>query len=392
MDIRLILAIVFFAILGIFLINKRKKLTTQGYFPFFYFSMYKTKLGLNGMNFLAKKFPKTFKVLSNIGIVVGFIGMALISYELIKNLIKLFYQPEVVAQSVGLVLPFQVKGGFYVPFEYWILSIFILAVVHEFSHGIIARLHNIKIKSSGFAFLGILVPVLPAAFVEPDESKLNKAKTKKQLAVFAAGPFSNIVLGFMVLAFLIFAMGPIANQVVINDGVKVTGFIDGNYPASTSGLKPGEIILAIDDVNTLDANNFSNYLSTRFAGDMVKLKTNESYYTITLGEHPEDSTKGYLGVTISQNTKMNPDFIEKYGKFSANVILWFAGLLFWLYLLNLGIGLFNLVPLGPVDGGRMLKVVLLKYFEEKKALAIWSRVSMFFLIVILVNILAGFFF
>jgi len=32
----------------------------------------------------------------------------------------------------------------------------------------------------------------------------------------------------------------------------------------------------------------------------------------------------------------------------------------------MGIGLFNLVPLGPIDGGRMLQVVLQKFSKNKK--------------------------
>jgi membrane-associated protease RseP (regulator of RpoE activity) len=61
-------------------------------------------------------------------------------------------------------------------------------------------------------------------------------------------------------------------------------------------------------------------------------------------------------------------------------------------LLNLGIGLFNLVPLGPVDGGRMLRLVLHKFFEKKRADKIWKNISVFFLTIILINILAGFIF
>ena len=63
----------------------------------------------------------------------------------------------------------------------------------------------------------------------------------------------------------------------------------------------------------------------------------------------------------------------------------------WLYILNLGIGLFNLLPLGPVDGGRMLQTALLRFFSEKRANAIWKNVSIFFLMVIIFNIAMGFF-
>ena len=46
-----------------------------------------------------------------------------------------------------------------------ISALAIVAIPHEFAHGIFARLNNLRVKSSGFALFG---PIL-AAFVEPDE-------------------------------------------------------------------------------------------------------------------------------------------------------------------------------------------------------------------------------
>ena len=166
--------------------------------------MYKTKLGLNAMDWGADRFRKPIKYLSYAGIAVGFLGMVFISFILIKGMVNMFIRPEV-AQGVALVLPFKMKGAIGVPFFYWIISIFIIAVIHEFSHGIVARAFKIKLKSSGFAFLAVLLPIIPAAFVEPDEKQLNKSPIYQQLSVFAAGPFSNILLAIIIFLFFSFA-------------------------------------------------------------------------------------------------------------------------------------------------------------------------------------------
>ena len=79
---------------------------------------------------------------------------------------------------------------FYVPFWYWLIALFILAVVHEFAHGVIGERWGVRIKSSGFAFLGILAPIMPAAFVEPNEEDLAKKKWWQKIAVFG-GRFSK---------------------------------------------------------------------------------------------------------------------------------------------------------------------------------------------------------
>ena len=66
------------------------------------------------------------------------------------------------------------------------------------------------------------------------------------------------------------------------------------------------------------------------------------------------------------------------------------GLFYWLYVLNLGIGLFNLAPMGPLDGGRMLLVTLQQYMDEKKAIRYWKNIGLFFLALVLINIAFSF--
>jgi membrane-associated protease RseP (regulator of RpoE activity) len=63
------------------------------------------------------------------------------------------------------------------------------------------------------------------------------------------------------------------------------------------------------------------------------------------------------------------------------------GLFFWLALLNIGVGLFNLLPMGPLDGGRILLTTFTKFFGEKKAKKInkiitWVLFIMFLLLLI----------
>jgi len=47
------------------------------------------------------------------------------------------------------------------------------------------------------------------------------------------------------------------------------------------------------------------------------------------------------------------------------------------------LGLANLLPLGPVDGVRMFKVAMNKYFGEKKGNQVWMKVSYLFFLIIL---------
>ena len=385
LDFQSISAIVFLILLSIYVYLKRKKLQTHGFFPLFYFSMYKTKFGLNFMDRFAKKFNKTLKFLGYLGIVIGFLGMIFLAITLIQNLYNLFITPET-APGVGLVLPFKAKGVFFVPFFHWIISIFIIALVHEFGHGIVARVHDIKVKSSGFAFLAVLIPIIPAAFVEPDEKVLRKRPYKQQLSVFAAGPFTNIILAFIVLALSAIVLSPILDSIAEYKGVKITGFIEGDYPAKKAGIEEGEIVTHIDETEITTLDEFSGILLDKSPGTKIKLKTDKNTYNIILAKNPEKEESSYLGVYVKQEAGIKDSFKGKYGNFIPAVIMWIAGLFGWLIILNLGIGLFNLVPIGPLDGGRMLQLVLHKFFDEKKANKIWYYTSMIFLVIVLANI------
>lgn len=388
MDYQGIAAIVFIILMVLFLYIKRKKIQIQRiFFPVLYFVMYKTKAGLKSMDFAAKRFPNVLKGLSFLGVLIGFLGMILIVIELLKNTVNLLIKPGI-APGIQPVLPFEAKGVFFVPFIYWILAIFIIAGVHEFSHGMISRLYKVKIKSSGVAFLGIVLPLIPAAFVEPEEKQLVKRSLTAQLSVFAAGPFANIITAGIVLLLVVHVAAPISGAAFDTNGVEIVDVVDDG-PFAQAGVQTGEIIHKMESTKIDSVKNFTDALNKYDAGDIVVIKTEESAYAVQLGSHPQNETKPYLGISTKQFREVKPGFAAKYGTFIPRAIEWISGFLYWLFVLNLGIGLFNLLPLGPIDGGRMLKAVL-ERISPKKGYRIWKFVSLFFFAVILFNVVAGF--
>ena len=128
----------------------------------------------------------------------------------------------------------------------------------------------------------------------------------------------------------------------------------------------------------------------------MKVGTDKGNYDIKLASNPQNSSLPYLGVYVRQDIFVNQSFEKRYGSFVTNAVLWFngrpyvPGLFYWLIVLNLGIGLFNLIPIGPIDGGRMLNAVLFKYFKKERAAKIARLISSFFLMLILINIAMGF--
>lgn len=394
MDVQNIAAIVFLVLLAAFLIWKRKRVDLQKlFFPLLYVVMYRTTLGLKQMDSWAKRFPRVVQWFGTVSVFIGFAGMAVIAFTLIKGLYTVLLGTA--APAVSLVLPFKAKGTFYVPFFYWILTIFIIAVVHEFCHGLLARRHGIPVKSSGFAFLSVLIPVLPAAFVEPEEKNLEKKPKMAQLAVFAAGPVSNLVTAGLVILLVLVVLNPLSSLLYTPTGVQITGLANmtdgGKYPAEIAGVLPGDRIVGIGDGPIHTVADFTTLLKAKKPGDTISITTNRTMYTLALAANPDDAAKPYLGVFVQQDTERNAAVVAQYGRWPFPVFDAISGFCFWLYALSLGIGLFNLLPLGPIDGGRMLKTALRAFFSEAKANLLWKWTGLFFLAVILLNLSLGFF-
>jgi len=225
-----------------------------------------------------------------------------------------------------------------------------------------------------------------SSFVEPDEKQLGKRRTKQQLAVFAAGPFSNVILAFCILGIFAFAGAPLVEAMVDFDGIQIVELAEGDFPAQSAGMEVGEVIQGLEGITLTDASNFSTILKTKKPGDTITVSTNKTDYQVTLTANPKNASIAFIGLSAKPKVIVKDSFKAQYGDFTATVLLWFIGLFYWLFLLNLGIGLFNLVPLGPIDGGRMFRTVTEKFVHQKKANRICLFVSFFVLSTIILNI------
>lgn len=378
-----VFAAVFVVALAVFVWLKRSRIELQkALFPLLYVIMYRSSFGLGWMSSFALRFPRALRIVGDIGTGVGFLGMALIAFELVRSTVMLLSGAGV--PGVQPVLPIEAKGVFYIPFSYWIVSIFLIALVHEFAHGVLANVHKIKVKSSGFAFLSVFIPIIPAAFVEPDERVLSSKSARSQLAVFAAGPFSNII--FAVLLFGIIALlNPLIGAAFIPAGVELT---EVSGPSIDAGLKQGDVVVALANQSVLSSMNVSSILSAYAPGDSVEVKTKDKSVIVNLGASPSNESKPHMGIKAKPYLAVNASFAGQYGSFAPPLLKWSSTLLVVLLMLNVGIGLFNLLPLGPLDGGRMFQLVCVKLFK-KNGIKVWSYVSLFFVALIFVNLVVG---
>jgi len=387
MDLQVITAIIFVIFLSIFLYKKRSHIVLQKVlFPFLYLILYRSDFGVNFIDKFAKKHKEGIKFFGYSCIGLSIVGMIFISVNIIMMIYNMIVQP-VAQPGVALVLPFtNVPGIGYLSFFHWIIAIFFLAIIHEFCHGIVAKAHGLHIKSTGFAFFSILAPIIPAAFVEPDEKKLEKESDVVQYSVFSAGPIINIIAAVLIALLIMPAFSGIEQRITDPDGFAFS-VIEGDYPVADAGIKDG-IIQAVNREKVTDFDSFIDITYGVKPGEEFILLTDQGEYTLTTVASPDNPKKGFIGIMPVENKrKPKPEYAWISSPFN-----WTKDLFRWLFLLNFFIGLFNLLPLGIVDGGRILKTFLNKVMEDKqKAQKIWGFISFLFLAMLLFGLLTTYF-
>ena len=205
--------------------------------------------------------------------------------------------------------------------------------------------------------------------------------------MFSAGPFSNILTGFLFIAIMSFVTAPLYDATHDSDGIQVNELI-ADYPMEATGIELPFIIKGINGQETLNFQEFLDETNHIGSNQQMTLQTDKGDYTITTAENPENKSKGFIGVSNFEIVRVsNKEIAEKYGSFTPPLMAWIHMLFFWLWIVSWGVGLFNLLPLGPVDGGRMLLTALQGITKnEKRSKKIWSIVSLSSLILIFINL------
>lgn len=376
--------LLFYTAIVILLVIKRKKIDVQAKVIF----LYRTQFGLSWMDKYSKKFREWIILAGYVGVGAGFIGLIVISIILVKNLVD-YFTSDLAVSGAAIVYPgMNVPGVGILPFWDWIIAIFVIALVHEFSHGIVARAHNIEVKNTGIVLFG---PIL-GAFVEPDEKKMQKEADIKQYSILAAGSFSNIILAVIAILLLSFVLTPIVQRMVEPAGFTFQEYAGEEFPFAKAGISPGTIITGINQIKTSNFQEFSDELNYLKPGEKATINTKTGSYEIILAENPDHSRKSFLGIKeIKNEVEVKEEYLSGIKGGLYIILRWLAGFLRWLFLLSFGIGLFNLLPLPIVDGGRMAQVFLHKLKGLQLGERRYRQVSLLFLLLLLVNLALPFF-
>jgi membrane-associated protease RseP (regulator of RpoE activity) len=381
MDLEIISVLAFFGILGIIIYWDRKNIEFK-----YGIVMRRTKKGKRMIHNFADKHRKKLQILGNIGIIVCIIASIYGISMFLGSTYNVLFEPEEAEQEIKLVLPSvgSMKLPTFalgVPFWYWIIGIFVVLFAHEPMHALLVRTEKVTIKSFGL----LLLVVLPGAFVDPDEKEIKKISTIKKLRIFAAGSFGNIIVGGIVIALMLGSNFLIdsamaGNGILFEDTIEDTG-------AQAVGLEG--VIIAVNDKEVKNILDFRNSLEDIKPGDIVDVKTTEGNFRIKTTPHPEDQELAFIGISRPKTLFVYKGLFEGYGVVPGNIlyiISWIFGLLQWTYVLNIGIGIFNLFPIKPLDGGLMLEEIVKHFYKGKKVSYIVNGVSLIMIGLVLINL------
>jgi membrane-associated protease RseP (regulator of RpoE activity) len=334
----------------------------------------RTNMGLSLMDRIANRHRELIKLLGYIGVGAGFLSMLAIIFILLQSVYTLLTVSNAVS-PISPVLPGVripgVASEFFVPFVQGVIAIFIIAVVHEFAHGVVARAHDIKVKSSGPAVIGPLF----AAFVELDDKQAAKKDDIVNYSIFAAGTFSNILLAILIMLTLSFIFAPINSNFFQEEGIRLIDVTEGT-PAAAAGLTPDMEIKYIDGQEINSVVDAVSVLQFTRPNELVTFNDGTNDFAVTSGQNENFPKRGFFGIVMAPVIHNSQTVYYK-------VFSWIQGLLALTATLSLGIGLANMIPIGPIDGGKMLHLAMKRIKGETKANKTFVGFSILMLIVIL---------
>lgn len=337
-----------------------------------FYLVYRT-VKFNNALAVVSKWKRFWKAVWSLGAFAGMGLLIFIAYSLIRNLMLLSTRSIQAAQLTVLV-PGVTVGWPSLP--YMLTSIFILIISHEAAHGIASLVEGIPVKSSGM----FLAAVLPGGFVEIDEEKLEKAGEIQRLRIFAAGSFSNVVLGGVALLLVVnfpVLLAPFYHTVP--GGVLITDVVK-HGAAETAGIKRWDIIYAIDQRRITNVTDLRNYMKQIPPYSKIAVTTNRGDYVLYTKPDPGNVSKSLIGIVPFDFYQPVFSFLPASGAYHAFMTA------YWSNTVLVSVALINMLPIYPLDGGRYLDS-LLKLMKVERRSGIRSAASIFFASVLTLNLI-----
>lgn len=263
--------------------------------------------------------------------------------------------PSTRGGNIGVTFP---GYDIFIPWWYALIAIIATLVPHELAHGVLSKVHHVKVKSTGLLTFGAL-PL--GAFVEPDEENLKSKSSISRTRVYAVGSLANFAVGILCILSLT-SITVALDYLVLSDGVKVIGF-DKGYPAEKT-LKEGMVIYQFNNKSLYGLKSFEDMAKSIKPGENITLNTDNGVLMLEAAQNPLYKERGYMGVVVRDNIKVRYGFLA--WLITPNLLSFVVNSLSWIFFFSISIGLVNLLPVPPFDGYRVFDEIIKTTSMKKK--------------------------
>lgn len=283
-----------------------------------------------------------------------------------------------------------------------------LIFIHEGGHFLVAKLCKIRVKEFAIGFgpiiwkkqgketkyvlraipLGGFVNLLGEEEAVDEEGSFSKAGAFKKIAILVAGGLVNIIFGLVVYFVLTTSIG-IFVSTTVDQTVE-------NYAAETAGIQEGDKILEVNGKEIKRKSQIDKILEKNNGKEIkVVIERNNEQIELTLNptleENKETSRKYYLGIIfkVAEESLVNNIYYGFWDtvEFSTSIVdgvkELFVGnvgvdqltgpvgisevvvqtknssqFIYILALISVSLGVTNLLPVPPLDGGKIVLVVI----------------------------------
>lgn len=309
----------------------------------------RTRRGLRFLDLLAK-YKKFWRTFGNLGILLVLVGMIyMVILVLIMDYVMVVSPPKpspVTSPRNVLLIP---GLNEFIPFIWGLIGLIVTLIVHEFSHAILSRVEDVRVKSLGVVFA--LIPI--GGFAEPDEKELLGKGRKSRMMIYSAGITANFLIALLSFSIFFSLLGFLKPHVIVlksfngvfyeGDAIlKLNGFdvedardvlnavddrvevvvrrgngeivsfeiykpemgvyilnILNGTPAESVGMRGNSVIVSINEFETPNTEVFRDVMMRTKPNEVVRLKVLEGgeikTYEVKLSEK---DGHGFLGVLI----------------------------------------------------------------------------------------------
>ncbi len=278
--------------------------------------------------------------------------------------------------------------------------------------------------------------------IEDDAVAFNSQKPWKRLIVIFAGPFMNFVLAYFLAVVMLFAFGT-RDVARYENGeyAVVISELSENGPAKKAGVEAGDVILAVNGADLMSAppsfEDKANVISNEIANaspdglNMTVLRNGETKEIFIPDVYDSAQGKNLVGITMGlKEVFVRCGFFESFaeaGRFLAEIVtltvtsiangfrngfkagevsgivgtvaitmkmasMGFYYVLLVTVIISMSLGLMNLLPMLPLDGGHLLFDLIELVFKKpvpRKVQAVFSIIGIVLLAALMIFATVG---